>query len=270
MSHDFLANVDAAPEKQVFDVPQQQRNALSLAQETCSNSVMPIPRRPTKKILSASISSCLGNGSRLIEETYDLEFREPSATRLYLAMIAQEEFAKAFMLLLVRDEVVPFSAPILRAMNDHACKQLVGLIMDYVIMHWDAIDDLKAMIAEDSEMGEKFPADVGSALELLRYEKIGRWEGKNWCWDVDPNYERTALGIAEGKQDRRKQDALYVRIAKDGRVASLPDQFTEQHAKVEIEKANRYGQLVAAATEGESHTYRYEKAISAFKMLFAG
>jgi len=164
-------------------------------------------------------------------------------------MIAQEEFAKAFMPLLIRDEIIPFSTPILRAMNDHACKQLVGLIMDYVIMHWDEIDDLKAMIAAGSEMGEKFLADVGSALELLRYEKIGRWEGKNWYWDEDPNYERTALGIAKGKQDLRKQDALYARIGKDGRVASLPDQFTEQDAKVEIEKANRYGQLMAAATE---------------------
>lgn len=258
------------PEKQVFDVPRQQRDELSLAKAPCSYSVMPILRRPTEKSLSASIISCLDNGHRLIEETYDLEFREPSATILYLAMIAQEEFAKAFMLLLIRDEVIPFSAPILRAMNDHACRQLVGLIMDYVVMHWDEIDDLKAMISEDSEMGEKFPDDVGSALELLRYEKIGWWEGKNWCWDVDPNYERTALGIAEGKQDRRKQDALYVRIGKDGRVLSLPYQFTEQHAKVEIEKAIRYGQLVAAATEGESQTYRYEKAISAFKMLFAG
>lgn len=214
--------------------------------------------------------SCLDNGRRLIEETYDLEFRELGATRLYLAMIAQEEFAKAFMLLLIRDDVIPFSAPILRAMNDHACKQLVGLIMDYVIMHWDEIDDLKAMIAADSEMGEKFPANVGSALELLRYEKIGRWEGKNWCWDKDPNYERTALGIAEGKKDRRKQDALYARIGKDGRVVSLPDQFSEQDAKAEIEKAGRYAHLVAAATEGESQSYRYDKAISAFKTLFAG
>jgi len=31
MSHGFLANVDAALEKQVFDVLQQQWNALSLA-----------------------------------------------------------------------------------------------------------------------------------------------------------------------------------------------------------------------------------------------
>jgi hypothetical protein len=206
----------------------------------------------------------------LIEESYDLEFRNPGATRLYLAMIAQEEFAKAFMLLLIRDEIIPFSAPILRAMNDHACKQLVGLIMDYVIMHGDEIDDLKAMIAADSEMGEKFPADVGSALELLRYEKIGRWEGKNWCGAEDPNYEPVALSIAEGKKDRRKQDALYARTGKDGRITAIPDQFTEQEAKVEIEKAARYAQLVISATEGERRTYRYDKAISAFKMLFAG
>lgn len=245
-------------------------DTLSLGLALCSNSAMPILRRPSERILSASISSCLDNGRRLLEETYDLEFRNPGATRFYLAMIAQEEFAKAFMLLLIRDEVIPFSAPILRAMNDHACKQLVGLIMDYVIMHWDEIDDLKAMIAADSEMGEKFPADVGSALELLRYEKIGRWEGKNWCWADDPNYEPVAVGIAEGKKDRRKQDALYTRIGKDGRVTALPDQFTEQEAKIEIDKAGRYAQLVASASEGESRTYRYHKAVSAFKFLFAG
>lgn len=93
-------------------------------------------------------------------------------------MIAQEEFAKAFILFLVKERIVLFNAPIRRAINDHTCKQLVGMIMDYIIMHWDDLEELRAAIRIDYDLGDRLPNDIGSAMELLRYEKIGRWESK--------------------------------------------------------------------------------------------
>lgn len=228
----------------------------------------PPRKRPTNKVLIATATKCLANGTRLLDETYDLEFREVSATRFYMAMIAQEEFAKAFMLLLIRDGVVPFSRPVLRAMNDHSCKQLVGMIMDYVIMHWEEIDEMKAMIAADAELGDRFPNDIGSALELLRYEKIGRWESAGWCWGEDPNYDRSAQAVADGKRDRVKQDALYIRIGKDGRVVSSPEQLSLSETKDEEDRAARYKGLIQSALNGGSQSYRYEKTINALGLLF--
>ena len=193
---------------------------------------LPTPRADT---FLETIQACVTNGERLLHETYDLEFRTPPSSQFFLAMIAQEEFAKAFMLYLVKEGIVPFTPSVLRATNDHACKQLVGMIMDYMIMHWDDIDDLDAAISRDGELGDKMPEDVGSAMELLRYEKIGRWAAQHcMSWNRDSTYDRTARQIAEGKKDRRKQDALYIRIDSDGQVCSTPQTISEGETRTEL------------------------------------
>ena len=153
-------------------------------------------------------------------------------------------------------------------MNDHSCKQLLGMIMDYVIMHWDELDEMKAMIAAEVELGDRFPDDVGSALEMLRYEKIGRWESGVWCWAEDPNYDRAAQDIADGKRDRLKQDALYVRIGKDGQAVSVPDQISIIETKIEEDRAVRYKGLIGSALKGGSPPLRYDKTIKALRALF--
>ena len=78
---------------------------------------MPIAQNPTPAVLEETIAACIANGDRLTNESYDLEFREPPALQLYVLLIAQEEFAKAFILLLVRDGIIAFSRPLLRAMK---------------------------------------------------------------------------------------------------------------------------------------------------------
>ena len=164
-----------------------------------------------RKDLSKTIDACIKNGERLVWESYDLEFRLPPSSRFFLIMIAQEEFAKAFMLYLVKETIVPFTPYVLRAINDHVCKQLVGMIMDYIIMHWKNKEELDAAIQRDAELDGWLPDDVASAMELLRHEKIRRWESNNWVWAEDPDYDPSAMRIAKGKKDRQKQDALYVR-----------------------------------------------------------
>ena len=224
--------------------------------------------RPAKAALSKSVISCIENGNRLLDEMYDLEFRSIVATRYFLAMIAQEEFAKAFLLLLVRDDVVPFTPEVLRAMNDHACKQLLGIVMDYIIMHWDEIEELEAMIASDGGPNGPFPPNVSSAINLLRHEKIRRWESRNWFWAEDPEYDREAVAVAEGKKDRRKQDALYIRIGRDGRSVNNPATVTEVECSLEKDRASRYARLLESAIEGAEQNFRFEKAIGALKTLF--
>jgi hypothetical protein len=87
-------------------------------------------------------------------------------------IIAQEEAAKAFLLYLVNEGVVPLTAAVRRAINNHACKHLVGMIMDYLIMHWETTEELEVIIRRDLEIGRNLPNDVGSALEILRHEKL--------------------------------------------------------------------------------------------------
>jgi AbiV family abortive infection protein len=222
--------------------------------------------------LDRAIQASIDNAERLHTETYDLEFRTPCATRYFLLIIAQEEAAKAFLLYLVKEGVVPLTAAVRRAINDHACKHLVGMIMDYMIMHWETTEELTELIRIDLDLGNNLPNDVGSALEILRYEKIGRWTANNWVWAEDPAYDREAMKLAEGKRDRRKQDALYVRIGSDGQVASTPSVITEGEVATELERTRRYIKFAEAlATTEERYGFdkdRFAKVMAALKLLF--
>jgi AbiV family abortive infection protein len=226
------------------------------------------------RIHPEAISACVANGSRLLQEANDLEFRSPPATRLFLAMIAQEEFAKAFMLFLIRRGLIPFTPVVHRAIQDHICKQLMGMIMDYMIMDWETIEEAHAMIARDAELGDLLPDDVGSALEILAYEKIGRWTRNNWVWAEDPNYNAAAKKIAKGRQDRRKQDALYVRIGPDGRLVSTPHKVREEDIERELVRArsyDRFVQSVVGMIEGRMFSeWRYDKIVKALSTIFGG
>jgi hypothetical protein len=54
-----------------------------------------------------------------------------SGTTFALATIAQEEIAKAFLLFPVSRDVIVWNSLIYRATRDHACKQLLALVMSY-------------------------------------------------------------------------------------------------------------------------------------------
>ncbi|TPK82537.1 hypothetical protein FJ936_23875 [Mesorhizobium sp. B2-4-13] len=225
---------------------------------------------PSPKTLTKTIVACVDNAERLLADADMFEFEKLKSTRLYLILIAQEELAKAFMFILVSIGVFPLSRPILTAMNDHSCKQLVGMLMDYMIMHWEDIEDARRMIAEDFDMGDDhFPIDIASALELLRYEKVARWEtGMGGYADGDLNYSQAARKVASGKHDRRKQDALYVRVNPDGSISSTPHKIMDAEVKDEAERASRYCYFVKESMAGKASGLRYDKTVAALKMLF--
>lgn len=223
---------------------------------------------PSREVLAETIRACISNGDKLRDESYDLEFREPPSLQLYVLLVAQEEFAKAFLLLLIRDGVISFGRPLLRAINDHACKHLVGVIMDYVIMHWDTVDEARKLIAADLALGDRLPDSIESTIMLLRFEKIGRWESPNWNWQEPPTYERGAKNIAEGRADRRRQDALYVRIGGDGRVCPSPV-VTQEQIDQEKKRLNGFRYLVDSLSNGGEASYRYEKTVSFIRAIFA-
>ena len=227
------------------------------------------PHQPSKSIIMASIQACISNGERILDDAMQVEFQEPPCTKLMLSMISQEEFAKAFLLFLVREDVVPWSPQLLRAMNNHACKQLVGVIIEYVDPEWETIEQLQDIIAADFDLGDRMPPKVATAINILRHEKMGRWESNNWDWAEEPEYERSILRIAEGGRDKIKQDALYVRLGGDGSVVSVPAEVTQVSADEEYARADRHKWFVSSIVrDGEHGSIAYEKVRKAITLLF--
>jgi len=226
--------------------------------------------KPTQPALTAALDACRRNGDRLLDDGYQVEFQKPPATKLMLAMIAQEEFAKAFLLFLVRENIVPWTPELLRAMNDHACKQLVAVIIDYADPQWVELDEIKKLISDEYDRDGKLPFNVSTAINILRHEKIGRWESNRWVWVEEPTYDKAVLGIASGKRDKIKQDALYVRLGRTASVVSTPESVTSESADREFEKAKQYSWFIRSIIErGWNDSVFHNKVRDAFAAVFA-
>jgi hypothetical protein len=140
--------------------------------------------------------------------------------------------------------------------------------MDYIIMRWDTIEEAMELIRADSDLGEQLPLAIESAVVLLRFEKIGRWESDSWDWDKPPAYDSGAKKIFEGNADRRKQNALYVRVGGDGRVCQS-DTVTSEEIGREKERLRDFGRLVDTLLNDEEAPHRYDKTSSFIRAVFA-
>lgn len=219
--------------------------------------------------MADAVRACLTNGRRLLEDVEFLELNEPPTTAYFLTMIAQEEFAKGFLLALVVRGVIPWDRRLLRAARDHTCKQLLCIVMDYLSPDTeDFLERCNAVVLRHEV--RQIPARVLDAINILRHEKIGRWVSQSWVWAEDPDYDPDAVAIAEGKLDRLKQDALYVRLAADGAVDSTPVAFTREKVRTERERAERLAHLTEGVLRGEAHPgLDYDKVEDLFRVLFA-
>jgi hypothetical protein len=187
-----------------------------------------------------------------------------------------------------------------RATRDHSCKQLLGLILKH-LDDFDEhekrheafmadIEEHKRLIAayESSsnttdrtqiwarieELSRKLnlhfelPASVADAIFILRYEKIGRWVSKQWFWAEEPTYDPLAQSLADGKLDREKQDALYVRLGRDGRIAKTPEvKYEDAKAAMELGKGMRWF-VKHSIEKGNGSGRDYDKIESVFKSAF--
>lgn len=222
-----------------------------------------------KRKYTNAMRTCVKNGTRLLDEAELLEFETPLATRFFLSIIAQEEFAKAFLLYLVKIDVILWNRFILRATLDHRCKQLVGVILDFLTPDTDLF--LKRL--NDSVLNKiplDFPRKVVDAIIILRHEKIGRWESNTWVWAEVPDYDKVAKSIAEGRLDKMKQDALYVALGKDGSVKKTPRNTNKKNAEEEYERARRFERLFEnLCADKRPIGSDYERVEDAFRALFS-
>ena len=107
-------------------------------------------------------------------------------------------------------------------------------------------------------------------MNLLRHEKFGRWESNHWCWAEDPDYDKTALGVAEGKREIDKQRALYVELDKTGQVSMTPEQVTNDRANSEHGRGRRYESCVRRIVEGGPQgAWDYERVENYLRTLFS-
>ncbi len=221
--------------------------------------------QPRPADLQASIEACLANGGRLLDDALQLEFHEPAATRLMVSMLAQEEIAKAFLLFLVKEEIIPWDDEVRRVMSNHSCKHLVAIVMEYLDPQWETLDDLKRMVEAEFALNGAFPKPVSSALNILYHEKIRRGD----FFDEDNDYDPSVVRIATGERDKVKQDAVYVRIDRSGRARNTPANVTMSAANEEYEKAGRYHSLVCSlAEDGPKASEEYRKLQEAMKIVY--
>lgn len=209
---------------------------------------------------------CIENGFRLLDDAEMLEYSDPPSSAFALAIIAQEEFAKAFLFYLVSINVIPWNKFVHRATRDHACKHLIGIILDYLNPD---IDEFMNRAKKRSESPErKLPPHVADAINIFRHEKIGRWVSPNWFWDVPPDYDAIAKKIADGYLDKRKQNSLYVNVSKTGAVLATPKVLKESLEDV-FEKARNMGHFTRDLFQQEQIDLDYQSVKEAFEVVFA-
>ncbi len=221
-------------------------------------------KAPRTKDVQASIEACLANADQLMEDAQALEFRGPGGTRLALCMLAQEEYAKAFILYMVREGVVPWDTDLLRVIRIHSCKHLVAIVMEYIDPQWETLEELRGIIDSEYDLDGRLPARVSSALDILYHEKIRRGD----FMDGD-DYEREVAGIARGVRDKFKQAALYVDVDKSCRVRSSPLVIKLEESQVEYDRAQRYRSTVQSLLSSNvDEGLQLQKLKEAMKIVF--
>jgi AbiV family abortive infection protein len=146
------------------------------------------------KTFDASVEAILCNSAHLLEDARMLGYSEPPTSGIFLAQIAQEELAKAFLLCLVDRGIVPWHQHALRATRDHSCKQLLGIVMDHVNPTEERIQSRFRAFFDRHDF-PKFPKKVADAIYILRHEKIGRWVSASWVWAENPDFDKEALAV---------------------------------------------------------------------------
>lgn len=243
---------------------------------------------------------CVANGRRLIDDAEMLELQEPPSSAFALAIIAQEELAKGFLLFLVSRQVIPWNPFVHRAARDHVCKQLLAAVMDHLTPDLDEFlkrsdewlarhkehtrlldvyrksvdpkerEEIWGRITELNVASDLLEGKVADSINLFRHEKIGRWQSKNWCWEEEPKYDEAAKRLYNGKRDTEKQDALYVQVKKNGSSTELYQRISREKVRFEIDTSNRFVRLLESLLSGDAKAFPdYEKIESSFRVVFA-
>lgn len=217
------------------------------------------------KNFTKAIATILDNGDRLVEDACYLSEYERFPTAYALCILAQEEYAKAFLLYLISEEAIPWTQELRRMLHNHTCKQLLSLIIDFL-----EPDDLVSWLDKRKNENYVMPSHIVDVINILRHEKLPKQEQWAWIGDEDPPYNQLARKVADGIVDKQKQDAIYVRLGKDGSVASTPLRITEAMVNELLEKTQRFSQFFFRSDSKFKpiESIDYMKIFWMFRLLF--
>ncbi len=182
-----------------------------------------------------AIIAVLSNADRLAEEARDLGEYGRTQTAFFLSVLAREEFAKAFLLILAREEQLPWSTQFQNALRSHRCKQLVS----HIVCELSAIDLFKSQhLGKWPRRVRELPRSVIEAFHILIHEHLDNMEREDWWYkDEDVPIDPTVHQIGAGAVEHQKQDALYVRIGWNGvRITTPSESLPESVWKKEYKK----------------------------------
>lgn len=207
--------------------------------------------------LTKAIEDCEKNGTRLLEDADILCDYGSYATAYGIAKLAQEEFAKGFILKLVESGALNWNKEVQRSLNHHVSKQIMAILLDYIN---PTFEEFSEMIKNNTLLQR--PQKVIDAMNIYIYEILMKWESR-WMWVEEQKYKKEAVSILEQKEEKMKQGAFYVKITKDGKSINSTNKFTKKITKVEIESAKRYRSVLSTKDED----IKYDDILKTLKII---
>jgi len=210
--------------------------------------------------LEKAIEDCRKNGERLLEDADLLCGFKSYATAYGIAKLAQEEFAKGFILKLVQSGALNWNKEVQRSLNHHVSKQIMAILLDYIN---PTNKEFLEMIERGTFLNR--PQKVTDAMNIYVHEILMRWQSKNWIWMEDQNYKKEVLSVLEQKEEKKKQDAFYIQITKEGKSIDSTKKFTKKVVEIELESAKRY-KSVLSRDEGDIKYSEVSKILKIIKI----
>lgn len=185
--------------------------------------------------LTESIKICVRNGDRLLEDAKWLCDFDRYASAYGIAKLAQEEYAKGFILQLVESGALNWDDEVKRSLNHHVSKQLISIILDHINPDFD---EFMKLVKNKTLLNR--PPKVSDAINIYIHEILSRWKSSTWWWAEEPIYDKEAKSVFNKKEEKIKHNAFFVKILNDGRAVDSTSRFTKDIVQAEIEKTGRY------------------------------
>ncbi len=180
--------------------------------------------------LKLAAQAAYDNGCELCKDARLLFESHRYSRALALAILAEEEFSKAFTLKLSAENK-RWDSTLYNSLRDHASKQgIAQAVVNYI--SWE-----KAKARELGGFKSAYP-DANKVREVVAAEKAQ---------------------LSKKVKDRLKQSALYVSITKDGKINSLPKKLTREDAEKSLLDTESFQTNVAILLGDEAELERFFK-----------